>query len=154
MKKELITAYAKDKDMTFILEESYNGNELATTECIRWHYGEPLEEDTTDNSRDLVARHSNHGIEVYYTGGGIWIAQKDFGDGNIVNMDNDMWVLTCFEVDDDTDKYDYMYFENMIWSHSYQELEEIGIPFGLELFDELATALEEASGETRDLTEC
>ncbi len=82
MKKELITAYSKDKDMTFILEESYNGNELATTECIRWHYGCPTEEDTKDDSRDLVARYFNHGIEVIYTGGGIWLACKNL-DANL-----------------------------------------------------------------------
>lgn len=82
MKKELITAYSKDKDMTFILEESYNGNELATTECIRWHYGCPTEEDTKDDSRDLVAKYFNHGIEVIYTGGGIWLACKNL-DANL-----------------------------------------------------------------------
>lgn len=77
MRKELITAYARDKDITFILEESYSGNELTATECIRWHYGCPTEEDTKNNSRDLVAKYFNHGIEVIYTGGGIWLACKN-----------------------------------------------------------------------------
>lgn len=89
MKKELITAYAKDQDITFIMEESYNGNELATTECIRWHYGEPTEEDTTDNSRDLVARHFNHGIEVIYTGGGIWLACKNLDENRYAIVGDD-----------------------------------------------------------------
>jgi len=89
MKKELITAYSKDKDMTFILEESYNGNELASTECIRWHYGCPTEEDTKDNSRDLVAKYFNHGIEVIYTGGGIWLACKNLDTNHYAIVGDD-----------------------------------------------------------------
>ena len=124
MKKELITAYSKDKDMTFILEESYNGSELATTECIRWHYGEPLEEDTKDNSRDLVARHFNHGIEVIYTGGGIWLACKnlDINRYAIVGDDFEEGIAIYDRRDENPYKGDEWPCQNMVECYGESEM--------------------------------
>ena len=38
---EIITTYAPDTDMTFILRESYSGEELVSTEVVGFYYGEP-----------------------------------------------------------------------------------------------------------------
>ncbi len=124
MRKELITAYSKDKDITFILEESYNGNELATTECIRWHYGEPLEEDTTDYSRDLVAKHFNHGIEVIYTGGGIWLACKNLDENRyaIVGDDFEEGIAIYDRRDEESYKGDEWPCQNMVECYGESEM--------------------------------
>ena len=40
------TVYADHHDMTFIMEDTYVGNEVASTECVGWYWGEPNEEAT------------------------------------------------------------------------------------------------------------
>ena len=46
MKKELFAVYAREYDMTFIMEETTDKNgELISTECVGFYYGEPSEED-------------------------------------------------------------------------------------------------------------
>jgi hypothetical protein len=46
MKKELYGIYAPDGDMTFVMEDTYNGKgELISSECVGWYHGEPNERD-------------------------------------------------------------------------------------------------------------
>jgi hypothetical protein len=47
MKKELYSVYAKEHDITFVMEETTNEKgELTAAECVGFYYGEPTEEDT------------------------------------------------------------------------------------------------------------
>ena len=46
-KKELFAVYARDYDITFIMEETTNkAGDLISTECVGFYYGEPTEADT------------------------------------------------------------------------------------------------------------
>ena len=40
---EKYTVYAKDGDMTFIMQDTFIDGQYKSTECIGWHYGEPAE---------------------------------------------------------------------------------------------------------------
>ena len=47
MKKELFAVYAREHDMTFIMEETTDKKgECISTEDVGFYYGEPTEEDT------------------------------------------------------------------------------------------------------------
>jgi len=46
MREEIYTAYAQNNDMTFIMKDTYEGDEVKSTECIGWYYGSPCERDT------------------------------------------------------------------------------------------------------------
>ena len=41
MKTEIYTAYAETTDMTFIMCDTYNGDDLVSTEVIGFYYGMP-----------------------------------------------------------------------------------------------------------------
>lgn len=46
MKKELYAVYAREYDMTFVMEETINQNgQTVTAECVGFYYGEPTAED-------------------------------------------------------------------------------------------------------------
>ena len=47
MKTEIYTAYSKDTDMTFIMRDTFNGDDLIATECVGWYYGIPDDDTTT-----------------------------------------------------------------------------------------------------------
>lgn len=57
-KNEVYTAYAQNNDMTFIMQDTYEGDEVKTTECIGWYYGAPSDEDTKTFSGKLKAEYS------------------------------------------------------------------------------------------------
>jgi hypothetical protein len=47
MKKELYSVYAKEDDITFVMEDTINENgKITAVECVGFYYGEPTEEDT------------------------------------------------------------------------------------------------------------
>lgn len=46
MKKEIYTAYASNSDMTFIMCDTYEGENIKSTEVVGWYYGEPEDEAT------------------------------------------------------------------------------------------------------------
>lgn len=47
MRKELYPVYAREHDITFIMEETYDEKgEPISTECVGFYYGEPTEKDT------------------------------------------------------------------------------------------------------------
>ena len=46
MEKTVYTVYAPNNDMTFIMEDTYNNNEVISTECVGWYLGEPNDEAT------------------------------------------------------------------------------------------------------------
>ena len=47
MKKELYSVYAREADMTFVMEEITDKNgECASVEVVGFYYGEPSEKDT------------------------------------------------------------------------------------------------------------
>ena len=56
MKKTIITAYAENKDITFIMEhiETDNGDPIQTA-VIGWYHGTPNDENTRQYSGDLIA---------------------------------------------------------------------------------------------------
>lgn len=47
MASEKYTTYAPETDMTFIMLDVYDGDELKSTECIGWYFGSPNEKDTS-----------------------------------------------------------------------------------------------------------
>lgn len=57
MREEIYTAYAPANDMTFIMKDTYNGEEITRTEVIGWYYGEPNDEATEQFKGDLVAEY-------------------------------------------------------------------------------------------------
>ena len=46
MRTEIYTTYAPDTDITFILEDVWNGEELVSTEVKGFYFGEPNDDDT------------------------------------------------------------------------------------------------------------
>lgn len=46
MRTEIYTAYAPNTDMTFIMQDTYEGDEIKATECIGWYHGEPDDKST------------------------------------------------------------------------------------------------------------
>jgi len=46
MREEIYTVYAEGNDMTFIMKNIYNGDELVSTEVVGWYWGEPGEDAT------------------------------------------------------------------------------------------------------------
>ena len=57
-KKELYSVYARNDDITFVMEETTdkNGNPIST-ECVGFYYGEPTEEDTQYFKGKLKAKY-------------------------------------------------------------------------------------------------
>lgn len=55
MKEEIYTVYAPAGDMTFIMRDVYNGEEIASTSVIGWYYGEPNNEATKKFAGKLIA---------------------------------------------------------------------------------------------------
>lgn len=56
MKKELYSTYAKNDDMTFIMEDTYNEDgEIISTECVGFYFGEPNDESNTQFKGKLKA---------------------------------------------------------------------------------------------------
>lgn len=43
MREEIYTVYAPDGDMTFIMKDIFDGDEVISTEVVGWHFGEPDE---------------------------------------------------------------------------------------------------------------
>ena len=48
MRTEIYTTYAQDTDITFIMEDVWNGQELVSTEVKGFYFGEPCEENTKE----------------------------------------------------------------------------------------------------------
>lgn len=55
--KHVYTVYAKQNDMTFIMEDTYYYSEVITTECVGWYWGEPTDEATQEFYGKLKAEH-------------------------------------------------------------------------------------------------
>lgn len=50
------TVYAEADDLTFIMEDKYAGDDLASIECVGWYCGEPNDEDTAHYAnRNMIA---------------------------------------------------------------------------------------------------
>jgi hypothetical protein len=59
MRKVTYTAYAPDADMTFIMEDTYDENDnIISTECIGFYYGEPDDQLTEQYKGDLKAEYA------------------------------------------------------------------------------------------------
>lgn len=48
MRKEIYTTYAPDTDITFIMEDVWNGEELVSMEVKGFYFGEPDEDGTKE----------------------------------------------------------------------------------------------------------
>lgn len=46
MRKDIYTTYAPSADITYIMCDTYEGEEIKSTEVVGWYYGEPDEEST------------------------------------------------------------------------------------------------------------
>ena len=46
MKTELYTVYAKDGDMTFVMQDTYDDGDLVSIEVVGFYLGKPNKEDT------------------------------------------------------------------------------------------------------------
>ena len=54
---EIITTYAPDTDITFILIETYQNEDPISTEVVGFYYGQPNEEDTERYIGNLKAEY-------------------------------------------------------------------------------------------------
>lgn len=52
------TAYADDCDMTFILIDTYVGEDVVSTECVGFYFGEPNDADTKRFAGSLTAKYT------------------------------------------------------------------------------------------------
>lgn len=43
MREDIYSVYSADGDMTFIMKDIFNGDEVISTEVVGWHFGEPSE---------------------------------------------------------------------------------------------------------------
>ncbi len=58
MRTEIVTAYAPDADMTFIMQDVYDAfDELISTECVGWYWGAPSEAETAQFIGKLKAEY-------------------------------------------------------------------------------------------------
>lgn len=48
-------AYSPNTDMTFIMKDVYEGENLKSTEVVGWYFGEPSEESTKQFVGKLIA---------------------------------------------------------------------------------------------------
>lgn len=55
MKTKIYTLYSNEGDMTFIMEDTYKGNQLVSTEVKGFYYGEPKDEYTKEYYGELKA---------------------------------------------------------------------------------------------------
>ena len=58
MEEHIYAVYANTWDMTFIMRDINDGEELKSTECVGWYYGEPNEEATEKFIGKLKAEYS------------------------------------------------------------------------------------------------
>lgn len=58
MKTEILTTYAPDSDITFIMINTYDEfGEPIATECAGWYYGEPNQRNTDAYIGNLKAKY-------------------------------------------------------------------------------------------------
>lgn len=74
-------------------------------------------------------------IEVYYTGGGVWIAEKDLQNGTFATVDTDC--VDCLTIYKDTTEEERYTNDNMIYSADKNELNEEH----KKIYDELLKAI-------------
>lgn len=55
MKTEIYTVYSNDSDITFIMENTYSGDDLVSTEVKGFYFGEPEDELTKNYYGELKA---------------------------------------------------------------------------------------------------
>lgn len=55
MRKEIYTTYAPSADITYIMCDTYEGEEIKSTEVVGWYYGEPDEESTKLYNGNVIA---------------------------------------------------------------------------------------------------
>lgn len=41
--RKIYTVYSAEGDMTFIMKDTYKGEDVVSTECVGWHFGEAHE---------------------------------------------------------------------------------------------------------------
>lgn len=58
MKQEIYTTYAPTTDMTFIMCDTFDGEELVSTECVGWYHGAPFDKATNEFRGKLKAEYS------------------------------------------------------------------------------------------------
>ena len=98
-------------------------------------YNEMLRENRRIKTDRIISYITHSIIEVSYTGGGVWLAEKDRQDGTYAVIDNDFIdCLTIYKNSNEEEKYTA---ENMIFSAAVADLnEELK-----NLYNELFTAL-------------
>lgn len=52
---DIYTTYAPDTDITFIMKDTYEGEDVVATEVVGFYYGEPNETDTKEFIGSLKA---------------------------------------------------------------------------------------------------
>lgn len=57
MEQVIYTAYAPEADITFIMMDTYDGDDLKTTECVGWYHGAPDERATAEFCGKLKAEY-------------------------------------------------------------------------------------------------
>lgn len=62
MEQHIYTVYATMHDMTFIMCDTNDGEELISTKVVGWYYGEPNDEDTEAYTGKLIAEYGEEGI--------------------------------------------------------------------------------------------
>lgn len=78
--------------------------------------------------------------EAFYTGGGIWLAEKDLGNGTYAVVDSDYDTAICiYKYSDDGEQY---MSEDMIFSDEVQNLDSET----MKIYNELIEVLKKAMG--------
>jgi hypothetical protein len=57
MKKEIYTTYAPNTDITFIMCDTYKGEDVVSTSVVGWYHGEPDDELTKAFNGSLTANY-------------------------------------------------------------------------------------------------
>lgn len=55
MRTAIYTVYSKESDLTFIMEDTYNNDDLVSTEVKGFYYGEPKDKFTKEYYGELKA---------------------------------------------------------------------------------------------------
>ena len=59
MKREVYTVYSVDSDLTFIMEDTYKGDDLISTEVKGFYFGKPKEKFTKEYYGEIKADFSS-----------------------------------------------------------------------------------------------
>lgn len=135
-KAKYYTAYDPKRDLTFIMKTLEDKGGVFQEECVGWHYGEPLEEDTVEPQSSLVA---NYGVFTAWGDSSGYYVECAEDECAYIVLDSEWGCLTAYWTEKGKEKY---MAEDMVFSLPWELVEEDLEP----LYEQMASYMEEKFG--------